>query len=169
MGKIEGVRIENFGPLKNIVMGALGCHGCGSFCVTGSIGALGHVGRTGTAAACGTAIAGTAIPGAAAASAAEAAIAVAAGAAAIAPRAALAVGVVGLGIGSSGVDDHTAVTAFPLALAAHTLHLANGRVDDAALVGVHGLHGKAAAGLAHLGTNALCQCGQVAQIGRAHV
>ena len=35
-------------------------------------------------------------------------------------------------------------------------------MDDAALVGVHGLHGKAAAGLAHLGTNALCQCGQVA-------
>ena len=98
---------------------------------------------------------GTAIPGAAAASAAEAAIAVAAGAAAIAPRAALAVGVVGLGIGSSGIDDHTAVTAFPLALAAHTLHLADGRVDDAALVGIHGLHGKAAAGAAHLGTDAL--------------
>ena len=35
-------------------------------------------------------------------------------------------------------------------------------MDDAALVGVHGLHGKAAAGLAHLGTNALCQCSQVA-------
>ena len=35
-------------------------------------------------------------------------------------------------------------------------------MDDAALVGVHGLHGKAATGLAHLGTNALCQCGQVA-------
>ena len=34
--------------------------------------------------------------------------------------------------------------------------------DDAALVGVHGFHGKVAAGLAHLGTNALCQCGQVA-------
>ena len=35
-------------------------------------------------------------------------------------------------------------------------------MDDATLVGVHGLHGKAAAGLAHLGTNALCQGGQVA-------
>ena len=35
-------------------------------------------------------------------------------------------------------------------------------MDDAALVGVHGLHGKAAAGAAHLGTDALCQCGQVA-------
>ena len=34
-------------------------------------------------------------------------------------------------------------------------------MDDAALVGVHGLHGKAAAGLAHLVANALCQHGQV--------
>ena len=59
-------------------LGALGCHRCSSLCVTGSIGALRHAGRTGTTAACGAAIAGTAIPGAAAASAAEAAIAVAA-------------------------------------------------------------------------------------------
>ena len=35
-------------------------------------------------------------------------------------------------------------------------------MDDAALVGVHGLHSKAAASAAHLGTDALCQCGQVA-------
>ena len=34
-------------------------------------------------------------------------------------------------------------------------------MDDAALVGVHGLHGKAAASLAHLGADALCQGGQV--------
>ena len=65
-------------------------------------------------------------------------------------------------VGVGGVDDHTAVTALALALAADALHLADGRVDDAALVGVHGLHGKAAAGAAHLGTDALCQCGQVA-------
>ena len=94
-----------------------------------------------------------------------AAIAAAAGTTAIAASAAgtaLAIGVLGLCIGCGGVDDHTAVTAFALALAAHALHLADGRVDDAALVGVHGFHGKAAAGLAHLGTNALCQCGQVA-------
>ena len=75
---------------------------------------------------------------------------------------ALAIGVLGLCIGCGGVDDHTSVTAFALALAAHALHLADGRVDDAALVGVHGFHGKAAAGLAHLGTNALCQSSQVA-------
>ena len=35
-------------------------------------------------------------------------------------------------------------------------------MDDAALVGVHGLHGKAATGLAYLGADALCQCGQIA-------
>ena len=35
-------------------------------------------------------------------------------------------------------------------------------MDDAALIGVHGLHRKAAAGLADLGADALCQCSQVA-------
>ena len=68
----------------------------------------------------------------------------------------------GHSVGVGGVDDHTAVTALALALAADALHLADGRVDDAALVGVHRFHRKAAAGAAHLGADALCQCGQVA-------
>src|SRR5699024_11370142 len=66
-----------------------------------------------------------------------------------------------LGARLGGVNDHMAVLALALALAAQALHLADGRVDDPALVGVHGLHREAAAAAAHLLADLLGQGGQV--------
>ena len=51
--------------------------------------------------------------------------------------------------------------AFALALAAHTLHPGQRRVDDVPLVGVHGFHLVAAAGAHHLFRKAAGQRGQV--------
>ena len=66
------------------------------------------------------------------------------------------------GVGAGAADDHAAVLTLTGTLAAHAFHLADGGVDDAALVGVHRLHGVGTAGLGDLGAHALGQSDQIA-------
>src|SRR5699024_38428 len=131
--------------------------------IDGGIAAVGHIGAAGRPAVVvrtGPAAAVSAFAALAALTAGTAIAAVCAGTAVAAAAAAALVGLI-LGVGGGGVDDHMAVLPLPLALAAHALHLADGRVDDPALVGVHGFHGKAAAAAAHLLADLLGQGGQV--------
>ena len=148
-------------------LGALGCHRGSILGVARGVGALRHIGAAAAPAAAIARAAAIPVTTALAAAMIAAAAAIAVAVTAAAGSAGTCICALSHSVGVGGVDDNTAVTALALALAADALHLADGRVDDAALVGVHGLHGKAATGAAHLGTDALCQCGQ--EIGRAHV